>query len=130
VFDYEQVLVVHKDHPLAERAHIVAEDLVEETLFTYPVPTSRLDIYTHLLTPRAVQPKKHKTVESTDVLLQMVASQRGVSALPRWLVKEYEDALPISAVRIGPSGIPKQIHLGIRSASQDEPPVMGFLTLA
>ena len=130
VFDYEQVLVVHKDHRLAERPYIVADDLLEETLFTYPVPTSRLDVYTHLLTTSGVQPKKHKTVESTDVLLQMVASQRGVSALPRWLVKEYEDVLPISAVRLGPSGISKQIHLGIRSSSQDEPPVVGFLQLA
>lgn len=130
VLDYEQVLVVNRGHPLGERTYVVAEDLLEETLFTYPVPTSRLDVYTHLLTPGGAQPKKHKTIESTDVLLQMVASGRGVSALPRWLVHEYEDDLPIVPVRIGPHGISKQIHLGIRSASQDEPPITGFLELA
>jgi LysR family transcriptional regulator for metE and metH len=49
IFDYEQVLVMHESHPLAQQAFISPQDLVKETLITYPVELSRLDIFTQFL---------------------------------------------------------------------------------
>jgi LysR family transcriptional regulator for metE and metH len=114
VFDYEQVLVVGSTHPLAGADHVEPEHLSEETLLTYPVETDRLDIFKLFLTPAGVIPKRHKTIETTDILLQMVASGRGVTALPRWLVNEYADRMEVVPVRLGARGIAKQILLGIR----------------
>ena len=34
-------------------------------------------------------------------MLQMVASGRGVAALPRWLVEEYAGKMPVVPVRLG-----------------------------
>lgn len=130
VFDYEQVLAVAQSHPLAGRQRIAAEDLVDEVLFSYPVDTSRLDIYTHLLTPARCSPRRHKTVESTDIMLQLVAAGRGVAALPRWLVAEYSQRLPLTAVSLGRQGISKQIHLGVRDGDRGLRHVAGFLELA
>src|SRR5699024_10891518 len=130
VFDYEQVLVVTPSHPLAARDYIRARDLNDQTLFSYPVPPGRLDIYTRLLGPARCQPKKHKTVESTDIMLQLVAAGRGVTALPRWLVSEYQQQLALVPIQLGRQGIAKQIHLGVRTDSRDEPPIAGFLNLA
>lgn len=114
VFDYEQVLVVDRNHPLAASEYVTAAQLSGEVLITYPVPVERLDIFNLFLLPAGISPKRHKTIETTDILLQMVASGRGVSALPRWLVEEYEDALEIVPLRLGRQGIAKQIFLGIR----------------
>lgn len=130
VFDYEQVLAVAQSHPLAGRQRIAAEDLVDEVLFSYPVDTSRLDIYTHLLTPARCSPRRHKTVESTDIMLQLVAAGRGVAALPRWLVAEYGQRLPLTAISLGRQGISKQIHLGVRDGDRSLRHVAGFLELA
>ena len=44
VFDYEQVLVVSTEHPLAGASHVKPKHLTNEVLITYPVPTDRLDI--------------------------------------------------------------------------------------
>ncbi|KYC29433.1 DNA-binding transcriptional activator, homocysteine-binding [Sterolibacterium denitrificans] len=114
VFDYEQVLVVSRSHALAGAAFVEPAQLSGEVLITYPVTIERLDIYNQFLLPAGVSPKRHKTIETTDILLQMVASGRGVSALPRWLVEEYADALDIVPVRLGKRGVAKQIFLGIR----------------
>lgn len=114
VFDYEQVLVVAQDHPLAGRAFVEPCDLVEEVLITYPVDIDRLDIYNQFFLPAGCAPRQRKTIETTDILLQMVASGRGVAALPRWLVEEYAARMPVAPVRLGPNGIPKQIFLGTR----------------
>ncbi|GAB3673884.1 LysR family transcriptional regulator [Salinisphaera aquimarina] len=130
VFDYEQVLVVARDHPLAQRAYVNAADLGNQVLLSYPVDPTRLDIFTELLGPARAAPRKHKTIESTDIMLQMVAAGRGVAALPRWLVDEYAQRLPITAVRLGKRGIPKQIHLGVRGPDLELRPVAGFLELA
>ncbi len=114
VFDYEQVLVVRRDHPLARADHVLPPQLAQEVLITYPVPVERLDIFRQFLAPAGIAPRRHKTIETTDILLQMVASGRGVTALPRWLVDHYADRMEIAAVRLGPQGIAKQIFLGAR----------------
>jgi LysR family transcriptional regulator for metE and metH len=116
VFDYEQVLVVGNGHHLAGLPHVWPDQLSGETLITYPVPLERLDIYNQFLLPAGCHPKRHKTIETTDIMLQMVESGRGVAALPRWLVAEYASQLAVSAVRLGPHGIAKQIFLGVREA--------------
>lgn len=130
VFDYEQVLAVARDHPLAGRDEVAAADLAGEALLSYPVEPSRLDIFTHLLGPAGVQPRRHKTIESTDIMLQMVAAGRGVAALPRWLVDEYTGELPLAAIRLGAAGIDKQIHLGVRSAERRSRHIDAFMRLA
>jgi LysR family transcriptional regulator for metE and metH len=130
VFDFEQVLVVSRTHPLAGARHVEPAQLAEETLFTYPVNTDRLDIYTLFLTPAGVVPLAHKVIESTDLMLQMVASGRGVAALPRWLVEEHADKAAIAPVRLGRKGVPKQIHLGFRAADANTQYLEAFLQTA
>ena len=130
VFDYEQVLVVARDHALAGAAHIKPQQLSHEVLITYPVATDRLDIYTQFLMPAGIGPRRHKTIETTDIMLQMVASGRGVAALPRWLAEEYAAKMDVVPVRLGPRGIAKQIHLGVREADMETDYVKAFIALA
>lgn len=130
VFDYEQVLVVSRNHPLAKARYVRPEQLTGEVLITYPVETGRLDIYTQFLTPAGITPRRHKTIETTDIMLQMVASQRGVAAMPRWLAAEYTGKMPIVSRRLGREGIQKKIHLGIRKGDQDIEYVRAFVELA
>jgi len=116
VFDYEQVLVVGQGHRLAGRPFVTPAELSSEVLLSYPVSPERLDIYQQFLVPAGVLPRRHKPIENTDIMLQMVASGRGVAALPRWLVQEYAARLAIEPVRLGRQGIAKQIYLGAREA--------------
>ncbi|ADP15869.1 HTH-type transcriptional regulator MetR 2 [Achromobacter xylosoxidans A8] len=116
VFDYEQVLVVAGNHPLAKEEYVTPKQLSNEVLVAYPVPVDRLDIYNMFLTPAGITPKRHKAIETTDIMLQMVASGRGVAALPRWLVLEYADTMNVVPVRLGKKGIAKHIYLGAREA--------------
>lgn len=130
VFDYEQVLVVAADHRLAKKEYITPKELTNEVLVTYPVPVERLDIYSMFLTPAGITPKSHKPIETTDIILQMVASGRGVAALPRWLVLEYTNKMDIVPVKLGKHGIAKNIFLGIREADKDIDYVRSFIDKA
>jgi len=130
VFDYEQVLVVSSQHPLAQADYVLPRQLSSEVLITYPVATDRLDIYNQFLLPAGIAPRRHKTIETTDIMLQMVASGRGVAALPRWLALEYAGKMPVVPVRLGKKGIAKQIHLGAREADMDIDYLQAFIALA
>ncbi|HEY3498985.1 MAG TPA: LysR family transcriptional regulator [Polyangiaceae bacterium] len=130
VFDYEQVLVVGRDHPLAKRPHVTPADLEPETLITYPVEIERLDIFSQFLLPAGCTPRRHVVIETTDIMLQLVASGRGVAALPRWLVAEYRKDIRVAVVRLGRRGIAKQIFLGIRAADAEIEYVAAFIRLA
>ena len=130
VFDYEQVLVVAGDHSLAKARHVEPRQLDREVLITYPVPIDRLDIYNLFLSPAGVAPRRHKPIEDTDIMMQMVASGRGVAALPRWLVREYAGRMPVVPVKLGPKGIAKQIFLGAREADVDVDYLHAFIELA
>ncbi|HEY4136085.1 MAG TPA: LysR family transcriptional regulator [Alphaproteobacteria bacterium] len=130
VFDYEQVLVVSKRHRLAQAAYVEARDLTDEVLITYPVATDRLDVYNQFLRPAGVAPRRHKTIETTDIILQMVSSERGVAALPRWLVAEYAAKVDVVPVRLGADGIAKQIFLGAREADIEIDYLKAFIELA
>ncbi|MGF2688318.1 LysR family transcriptional regulator [Marinobacter sp. DUT-3] len=130
VFDYEQVLVVASGHELASKDWAEPADLAEETLITYPVEVERLDIYTRFLLPAHASPAKHKTIETTDIMLQMVAAGRGVAALPRWLVDEYAEKMPLKPVRLGSQGIQKQIFLGLRDRDREVDYLNSFMNTA
>lgn len=118
VFDYEHRLVVSASHELAKKGFVLPEQLNEEVLFSYPVEPLRLDIFSQFLNPAKCSVKKHKYIETTEIMLQMVAAGRGVCALPGWLVDEYSKSMPIKSIRFGEKGIRKQIFVGVRKDEQ------------
>ena len=130
VFDYEQVLVVGSSHPLAGRSHAEPADLSDDVLITYPVDVERLDIYNQFFLPAGCAPRQRKTIETTDIMLQMVASGRGVAALPRWLVDEYAGRMAVAPVRLGQEGVFKQIFLGTREVDAGTAYLEAFVDIA
>lgn len=130
VFDYEQVLVVSGEHPFASLSHIEPDAMTGETLITYPVERDRLDVYRDFMTPAGVLPKKHIHVEDTDILLQMVACGRGVSALPRWMVEECRARFAIRPVSLGAKGVHGKIYLGVRDEEYQPKYLLAFLETA
>lgn len=127
VFDYELVLAVPDSRPIGPIAR--PQDLTGETLITYPVSPERLDIFTQFLVPGHCLPKRHRTVETTEMMLQLVAAGRGVSAVPDWILREEGNELPIRAVRLG-EGIAKGLHIGVRNGEQETDYIAGFLSIA
>ncbi|MEN3365441.1 MAG: LysR family transcriptional regulator, regulator for metE and metH, partial [Burkholderiales bacterium] len=83
LFRFEIVALVAKDHPLAARDYLVAEDFATDTLITYPVPDDMLDVVRQVLKPAGIDTAR-RTTELTVAMLQLVASRRGIATLPVW----------------------------------------------
>jgi len=63
-------------------------------------------------------------------MLQMVASGRGVTALPKWLVTDYAPQLRLRTLRLGAAGIQKHIYLGARESEWEIDYLRAFVDLA
>ena len=104
LFRYEILVVLPIEHRLQARRQIDAADLVGETLITYPVPEERIDLIREVLKPARVRLPR-RTAELTVAILQLVASRRGIAALPNWGVKNYVNLDYVIAKRIGGRGL-------------------------
>lgn len=114
LFSYEIVALVANDHPLARRARLSARDFAGDTLITYPVPDRMLDLVRRVLKPAGVDPPR-RTAELTVAILQLVASRRGIAALPRWAVESYLARDYVTARRIGPRGLWGRLWAAVRA---------------
>ncbi|MDN5621339.1 MAG: LysR family transcriptional regulator [Psychrobacter sp.] len=128
LFEYESRLVLSPTHDLATQEFIEPDDLTNETLIAYPVEAKRLDIIASFMTPAQVSFESVRTTELTAMLIQLVASERGVAALPDWVVAEYEKKGWVVSRPLG-NGVYCQLYAATRTASQDMAYMQGFASL-
>ncbi len=130
LFRYEGLLAVARQHALAGRSHVSPQDLADLTLITYPVERSRLDVFTQFLDPAGITPREVRTAELTIMMMQLVASGRGVCALPNWALTEYLERDYVKAVALGEDGVWSTLFAAIREDTREAPWMVDFLRTA
>ncbi|MEM8693531.1 MAG: LysR family transcriptional regulator [Pseudomonadota bacterium] len=130
LFDYAPVFVAAKAHPLAQKAYVEAKDFRGETLITYPVERTRLDVFSQLLIPAKVEPASVRQAELTAVILLLVASNRGVSVLPDWVVREVKYSSDYVTRPLTKDGITRRLYAAVRSEDREKPYVQKLIALA
>jgi len=60
------------------------------------------------------------------MMLQLVSANRGVAALPKWLVSSHESRLGIEGISIGNKGLQKSVNVGVRDDELQLDYVKGF----
>lgn len=130
LFSYEAQLAVAREHPLADREWVEPEDLAGETLICYPVDRDRLDIFKKFLDPAGVEPQRIRNAELTTMMVQLVASGRGVVCLPNWALHEYLERDYVLARSLGEEGIWPTLYAAVRRDQQAAPFIQGFVEVA
>src|SRR6201996_1635648 len=128
LFRYESVALMSPRHRLAGKSWLEARDFAEETLITYPVPDEMLDVMKHCLMPAHVNPKR-RTAELTVAILQLVASGRGIAALPSWTVGNYIERGYVVSRPIGQSGLRCELYAATTRAAADAAYIREFIAL-
>lgn len=129
LFSFEILAVLAPEHPLRAKRILNAADFAAETLITYPVPEDRIDLILNVLKPAGIQPQR-RTAELTVAILQLVASRRGVAALPSWGIKSYVDHDYVIARRIGAQGLWSDLYASTLTETASRPYLRDFLVTA
>jgi len=130
LFSYELVLAVAASDPLARHDHIRPEQLADQVLITYPVEKQRLDVFTAFLNPADVEPAALRKAELTPIIVQLVASRRGVAALPNWALTEYLDQGWLHLCHLGEHGVWRTLYAAVRAEDADTSYLQAFMTQA
>lgn len=130
LFDYAPVFVASKDHPLAAKPFVEAQDFRGQTLITYPVERTRLDVFSQLLIPAKVEPAAVRQAELTAVILLLVASNRGVSVLPDWVVREVKYNSDYVTRPLTAQGVTRTLYAATRSDDAGKPYMKELIALA
>ena len=114
LFAYEMVGICAEDHPLADKDVWEAEDFIDETLITYPVPDEMLDLPKKVLLPKGINPPRRHS-ELTIAIIQLVASKRGIAALPYWTVMPSLEKGYVVHRKITSDGLQSKLYAAIRT---------------
>ena len=129
LFDFEMRLVTSTSHPLADKECIEPEDLAEQTMLSYPVQKSRLDVVKHFLQPAGIEPAKWHQADNTLMLIQMVSAGLGVAALPNWAISEFSRQGLITSIPLG-NGLWRRLFAATRNTDKSKRYLQAFFNTA
>jgi LysR family transcriptional regulator for metE and metH len=118
LFKDEFVLLIPASHRFSDRRWVAAKDLEEEHLLTYDAPRDQLDLFTRVLWPAGIEPRRHTRVPLTEALIELVRAGLGITALASWVLPRRLDGLRMVDLTRG--GIRRQwqaVRLGGRSSA-------------
>ncbi|WP_444938446.1 LysR family transcriptional regulator [Microbulbifer sp. JMSA002] len=134
LFSFEMCLALSRKHPLlqddAKRRWVTPGELAREVQITYPVERERLDIFQNFLEPAGIEPAGVRTAELTVMMVQLVASGRGVCALPNWALHEYLQKGFVAQLRLGEKGLWSTLYAAVREEMLEKAYAADFLRTA
>jgi LysR family transcriptional regulator for metE and metH len=128
LFRFEILVVMAQKHRLQAQRRLMAIDFEGETVITYPVPEQRIDLIREMLRPANVQFER-RTAELTVAILQLVASRRGLAALPNWAIKNYLDYDYVIARPLGEHGLWSDLFVSVPPALAQKAYVADFVSV-
>lgn len=128
LFSFEIVALLPKRHALLAKPWLEPGDFADQTLITYPVPDEMLDLVRRVLQPAGITPPRRST-ELTVAMLQLVASGRGVAALPLWAVESYLARGYVVRQRIGEAGLTGRLYAVSTAALAKKPFLADFVRI-
>ena len=128
LFAYEMVGICAPDHFLAQKSVWQAIDFADETLITYPVPDDMLDLVRKVLLPNGVHPARRHS-ELTIAIVQLVASRRGIAALPYWAVMPYVEKNYVVERKITDDSLTSELYAAMREEDAERAYLNDFCTI-
>jgi LysR family transcriptional regulator for metE and metH len=128
LFRFEILVVLAQKHRLAAQRRLAAADFEGETLITYPVPEQRIDLIREVLGPAGIRFER-RTAELTVAILQLVASRRGLAALPNWAIKNYVDYDYVLSKPVGEQGLWSDLFVSVPPALESKAYVVDFVSV-
>jgi len=128
LFGYEVLALLPPGHALAAKPHLTPRDFTRDTLITYPVAENRLDLVRRVLAPAGINPVRREA-QLTVAILQLVASRRGIAALPAWAVAPYLERGYVTARPIGKHGLWAELFAAVRASEAARAYLVDFIAI-
>jgi len=108
LFTDELVALLRSDHPLSAKPFLTAADFADQHLFVYLLPPSENDVFTKLLGPAGVMPRRVSAIQLTEGIIELVKGGAGIAVLARWAVAPHLKTGELRAVPLTRRGLERR----------------------
>jgi LysR family transcriptional regulator, regulator for metE and metH len=129
LFHDEMVAIVSKQHPLARRRWLAAEDLAAEHLLLYTSARQDSFIFRRVLGPAGLTPARVSFIMLTEAMIELAKAGTGLGVLPRWSAQRAIAAGAVVAIPITRKGMRRQWVAATLAGQPDPPYLVDFVEL-
>lgn len=127
LFKHEVLAVAHPEHPWARKKYISAEDFADQKLIIHSYPLESVTVYQHFLKPHGQKPLSITAVPMTEITLEMVRANMGVTCMPLWVLKSFVSLQDLKTVKIGRKGLFRTHYAAMRTADLPKKYLVDFV---
>lgn len=110
LFRDEVFALVPKNHPWTQKPYVVAEDFADQNVIIHSYPLESVSLFSQLLIPENITPKKVMQIQVTEAVVQMVKAGMGVNVMARWIVEPYLKDGDLALVPVTKRGMHRTWH--------------------
>lgn len=105
LFVDQMIAAVPLGHRLASRKWIDAADLTQEHVVTFDARREELTLFTDLMDPAGLEPRKHTRMQLTEAMFELVKAGIAIAIMPRWVVLGNAAMTQMKLVQLTRKGI-------------------------
>jgi LysR family transcriptional regulator for metE and metH len=129
LFADEMAAIVAKEHPLARRRWITAEELAAEHLLLYTSRPEESFVLRRVLAPAGLKPARVSFIMLTEAMIELARAGTGVGVLPRWSAQRAIASGAVAALSITRRAMRRQWVAATLAAQADPPYLADFIDL-
>lgn len=116
----ELFVLMHKQNKLQSIKYIEATDFTNLHLFIHSYPMETVYVYQNYLKPNDVLPKRISAIPLTEVTLEMINANRGITCLPKWMLQPFGHQKNLILKPIGKNGLKRSLYLVMRNEDRSK----------
>jgi LysR family transcriptional regulator for metE and metH len=109
LFQDEMVAVISSQHEWTTKKFVTAKDFVDQNLIIHSLPLETVSVYSYVLKPANVSPKKIIALPLTEASVEMVKADMGIMVMAKWAAQPYIRNSTLHTVKVGRNGL-KRTH--------------------
>ncbi|MGY5353748.1 LysR family transcriptional regulator [Wenyingzhuangia sp. IMCC45467] len=126
-FEDEILALMHEENFLNKKDIIIPKDLEQQHLIIHSYPLETVSVYQQWLKPNQTIPEKISAVPLTQVALEMIEANIGITCMPLWALKLFNIPTNIVFKKLGKSGLKRTHYLVVRKEDRHKKYIHDFI---
>lgn len=127
LYEDEIFALMHREHPLHALEFLTPEAVANAHLIIHSLPLETVSVYTQFLQPKGLRPTQLTAIPLTEIALELVAANMGITCLPKWALRPFHHSEELVLKPLGPRGLRRTHYLAIRQADRHKHYINDFI---
>lgn len=127
VFNDEIFALVHNENPLSKLDFLEPSSFSNTHVIIHSFPLETVSVYEHFLKPNKITPLKISAIPLTEVALEMVSANMGITCMPKWTLKSFKFSDHLVFKKISKNGLKRSHYLVYRNEDVSKKYILDFI---